>query len=161
MSYAAAGLAGLQLLSGFHQAEMIRRGAKLQQAINNMNAEFAEIDAYDAEVAGFTEAGRYESVIDSTVGEQRAGYAAQNVDVNFGTAKEVQEETKFTGFLNQLDMLRQGRERAKGYKTEARNLRLGGQFTRMQGDMDASIAIRSGVVSAAQTGLSGYARSKG
>lgn len=151
-------MAAYQVISGYQQAEIIREQARLKQEVDDMNAEDADIDAYNAEKYGFTESARYQSVIDQTIGSQRSVLAAQDVDVNYGTAAQKQSETRVTGYFNMLEMQRRGKERALGYKKEGRNIRLGSTFSRQQGEINASAAINHGITSAANTGVSGYTR---
>lgn len=158
MVWAYAALAAYQVVKGFYDAETIREQAKLQQQIDEMNAEDAELDAYNAEKYGFTESARYQSVVDKTVASQRSAYATNNVDVNYGTAAERQDETRLVGHFNMLEMQRRGKERAMAYRREARNIRLGSEFRMYQANIDASASVTSGVMGAAQTGLSGYSR---
>jgi hypothetical protein len=155
------GAMALQAYSGMQQAEGIRRQAELQQELSDMNAKYAEIDAWEAEKFGHTQAAAYAKNIDQTVGEQRVGYAAQNVDVNFGTAKEVQNEARLTGYLNTMEIQNQARKKAYGLKIEASNLRLGGTMHMIQSRMDEASAQRTGIINAATTGLSLYQRSGG
>lgn len=152
------GVAALQIWSGFQQAEMIRQQAELQGRINELNASFAELDAFEAEKMGYTESARYQTVIDATIGEQKVAYAADNVDVTSGTAAEIQAESRFTGFLNQLDLQKQGQERARGFRTEARNIRFGTMMQRSQAGIDAAGIQRSAILSGITTGISGYSR---
>ena len=147
------GISAFQIWSGLQQAKMITRQAGLQNQINDMNAKYAELDAYEAEKFGYTQTSRYQTVIDSTVGTQRASYAAQNVDINFGTAAEVQAETKLIGFLNQLDMQKEARLRAKGLKIEASNIRLGGAMSASKAAMDSYAVRMAGITGAASTGF--------
>ena len=153
-----AALAAYQLAAGFQQAQMIRDNADLQNRINELNAGFADKDAYEAEKLGYTEVARYQNVVDTTVGDQRAAYAAQGVDVSYGTAAEVQSETRLTGLLNMLDIQKQAREKALGFKNEARNIRLQGGMARSQAELNAAGAQNQGIIGAVGTGLSGYAR---
>lgn len=158
MSYAAAGIAAYQIWSGLQQAESIRESAKLTKEISEMNAKYAEIDAYEAEKSGYGDTARYQTTIDNTIADQRTGYAAQNVDVNFGTAAEVQADTKLTGFLNQLDIQKQARAKALGYKREARQIRLQGSMGNIQARSNASATVTTGLIHGANTALSGYDR---
>lgn len=153
-----AALAGVQIWSGLQQAEMIREQSKLTQRISELNALFAEQDAYEAEKAGESEAARYQTTIDQTVGDQRTTMAAQGVDINFGTAAALQEETRLTGFLNTIDIKNQARAKALGYKQQARNIRLNGAMGASQAEMNASAAVTSGLMGAAATGISAYKR---
>lgn len=150
-----AALAALQMINGNAQAAAIREQGRRKQLIANMNAEFAELDAYEAEVKGFSDTARYQNVIDSTIGAQRVGYAAAGVDVNYGTAKDVQTDTRITGLLNTLDIQKQARQKALGFKKEARNLRMGGDFSRQQAGMDATATSNSAYMNAAGTMLQG------
>jgi hypothetical protein len=152
-------LAAAQLVGGYQQGELIRQNGDLQASINNMNAKYSDIDAYNAETAGISESARYATVIDATIAKQRTAYASDNVDVNYGTAAEVQADSKLTGFLNTLELQRQGRERALGYTVQGMNTRLGGQMTQLQSQMDAAAAEGKGVMGAISTGISGYSRS--
>lgn len=154
------GLAALQLAGGYYAAENMKETAKLNQEIAEMNAQFAELDAYDAITEGYTQQTRYQSVIDQTLGEQQLIQTAQGVDVNYGTAAAVQEETKFVAELNLMEIEKQAQERALGYKTQARDYRTGGALARADADIRAGTAKFQAVSGATQTALTGYKRSK-
>lgn len=156
--WAIAAVAAFQLISGYQQAEMIREQAQLKKKIDNMNADAADLDAFNAEADGYGGAARYQNVIDSTVSDQRTAYAANNVDVNYGTAAEVQTDTKITGMQNLMDIQKQARNKAYGYKQQAINIRLQGDYTVLQGNINASGAEAQGVANAINTGVTGYSR---
>lgn len=153
-----AAMAGFQIASGLHQAETIRMNARIQDQINEMNARYAELDAYNVEIAGESEIAAYQPMISQTIGEQRVNMAAQDIDVTFGTAADIQEETRLTGYMNTLKMRQAARAKAMGLKMEASNMRLGGQMSRLQSETAARGAIASGIISAAGTGLNAYSR---
>jgi len=106
------GLAALQLTGGYFASQNIKATARLNQEIADMNAQFAELDAYDALLEGESEKARYQSVIDSVLGEQQAIMEAQGVDTSFGSAASISEETKFTAELNLMEIEKQAQERA-------------------------------------------------
>jgi hypothetical protein len=153
-----AGLAAIQLIGGYQQGEMLRSQAKLKQKIDEENAQEMEQFAFESEAAGDAQAARYSSVIDSTVAEQRSGYAAQGVDVNYGSAAEVQADTKITGLMNVLDIQREAREKGLGLRRQARLTRIGSGFSNIDAQMQAGAAEFNGLTSAAATGLSGYSK---
>lgn len=157
--YAYAALAGLQLAGGYFASQNIKESARLNQDIANMNAEFAELDAYDAITEGYTEQARYQSVIDQTLGEQQLIMAAQDVDVSYGTASSVQAETNFTAQLNLMEIEKHAQEKALGYKTQARQIKTGGVMQAAEAKTRAGQAMFGAVTGAAQTGISGYRRS--
>lgn len=158
VGYAYAALAAYQLVSGAQQAETIREQGRLNKEIADVNAEYAELDAYNAEQSGYTQEARYQHVIDSTLSHQRVAQASQNVDVSFGTAKELQAETKLNGFLNQLDIKNQAHQQALGYKMQARNIRLAGVTGKAQAEYNAGATQNAAIIGAAGTALSGYAK---
>ncbi|MFM6930406.1 MAG: hypothetical protein ACKOX6_18225 [Bdellovibrio sp.] len=154
--YAYAGLAAYQIVSGFQQAELVRENAKLSREIGEMNAEAAELDAYNAEKDGMTQENRYQSVIDQTIGAQNVIFAANDVDANFGTAAELQAESKLTGALNQMDIRARAQAEALGYKNQAKNIRLQSYMNSLQSDVQATSIQNASIINAASTGLSGY-----
>ncbi len=123
---------GFQLLSGVQQADQVSNNAALSKKIFEMNAEFADIDAYEALKSGLTEEARYAGVIDHTIGSQRAAFAANDVDANYGTAKEIQADTKLTGYLNLLDIRNHAHDVANGFKREASSYRLKNEMNQIE-----------------------------
>ena len=151
-------LAAYQITASAHQAETIREQARFKEMVDEQNAQFVELDAFNAEAFGYGEAARYEAVADSQIADQRVAYASQNVDVGYGTAAEVQAESKLVKGLNVLSLQKQARERSKGLRNEAKNIRLGSRFSSMQSEMEANATQNAGLIGAAQTGLSGYSK---
>jgi hypothetical protein len=154
------GLAGLQLAGGYFASQNIKETAKLNKKISDMNAEFAELDAHDAIIEGHTEATRYQSVIDNTLAEQSTQMAAEGVDKNYGSAASAEKETRFLGELNKMEIEKQAQEKALGFKRQARNFQTSGAMELADGMTRSGQATFSGITSAAQTGLTGYQRSK-
>ena len=148
----------LSLAGGYFAAENIRETAKLNQEISDMNAEFAELDAYDAEIEGFTQEARYQKVVDQTLADQQLTFAVQDVDVSFGTAADIVAETKLVAELNKMEIEKQAQEQASGFKTQARQFRIGGALSTSQAESKASAAQFSGVTGAARN-FTGYLRS--
>jgi hypothetical protein len=151
-------LAGAQLIGGYQQADAIKGSADVQQSINNLNANYQELDAFNAQKAGYSQAARYQTVVDSTIAKQRVDEAAGGQAVGYGTAATAEGDSKLTGMLNVMEIQRQARESAHGYQVQAINTRLGGQMTQLQAGMDASAAENRGFTSALSTGVSGYER---
>ena len=156
MSAAFAAVGALQIWNGLQQADSIMFNADLTRQINRANAENLELEAFKAETFGFTQSARYQTVIDKTLGSQKAAFAGQGVDVNTGTAAALQAESRFTGFLNQLDIQQAARNKAKGLRQKASNTRLQGLMSQIQSEVDANAARIGGVVGAAATFASGY-----
>lgn len=154
-----AGLAALQLAGSYFASENIREAARLNQDIAEMNAEFAELDAYDALIQGETEATRYQSVIDNVFSEQTAIAAAQGLDLDFGTAASLQAEDDFVNQMNLMEIEKAAQEQALGFRNEASQFRMRGVLGAAQADVQAQTVLTQGITSAAQTGITGYRRS--
>lgn len=154
------GLAALQIAGGYFASQNIKATAALNRDIANMNAEFAELDAYDSELEGATSQARYQGVIDNTLAEQSTLLAAQDVDTNYGSAASIAAETKFVGELNLMEIEKRAQEQVLGYTRQSRDYKLSGIMGITDSKSRASQAITSGITGAAQTGLTGYERSK-
>lgn len=152
-----AALAGFQMFAGYQQAELIQAQGRVSQKIGDMNAKYTELDAYETEKFGLTQSSQYASVIDTMVGQQKVKMADKNIDVNFGTAKELQEETQLIGFLNQAQIQSAARTKARGLRVDASNMRLGSYMQGIQTSINAGAAVKSGIMDAARTSISGYA----
>ena len=159
-AYAAGGLAALQLAGGYFASQNIKATAELNRDISDMNAEFAELDAYDSELEGMTKQARYQHVIDNTLAEQSAIMLAQDIDINYGSAASIAAETKFTGQLNLMEIEKQAQQQALGFSRQARDINLSGALQYSDARTRAGSAMFSAVTGAAQTGLTGYERSR-
>jgi hypothetical protein len=155
--YAYLALAGLNLVGGFQQADIIRQNASLQAGVADMNAKYAQVDAYNALETGYGNANKYETGVDSAIGTERATYASENVDVKYGTAANVESDNNIAKVQNVLQLQRQAQNQAAGFQAQAINLHLGGQMTQLQGNLNASSAESQGIMSAITTGIAGYA----
>lgn len=161
IQYLYAGLAAFQLLSGLQQAETIRANGRLTKEIYDMNAEFSEIDSFEAIQDGQTNVAFYEGQADQVESDARAVYAAQDVDFNYGSAAEVIADSKLATFLNTLDIKNQARAKALGYKNQARQYVTGGMLALSQSEINASATQNAAIINAADTGLTGYAKYSG
>lgn len=155
--YAYLALAGLQAVGGFQQADITRRNGDLQNDVADMNAKYAELDAYNSISAGQTGAAKYDSTVNQTIGADRAALAGENVDVKYGTAKDIESDNKIAAQTNVLQIQRQAQNQAVGYQTQAINLRLGGHMTQLQSGLNAASQESAGIMKAISTGIAGYA----
>ncbi len=153
-------LAAAQVIGGYQQSEIIKQSADMKKSVDDMNAKFADLDAFNATAQGYSEAARYSTVADQTIAAQRSAYAGANVSLGYGTAGDVEKDSSVTKLVNTLELQRQGRAKALGYQQQALNTRLGGEMAQLQGAMDAGAAQNHGVMSAASTLVNGYERYK-
>ena len=127
VSAGSAGAAGgLSILGGVLSAQATRNNAAIVQQVDDLNSQYAELDAYNVQQEGATKADRYQDVIDATLSQQQSEEASKGQSVTFGTASEVAADTKIAGLQNQLDIKRQASMQAMGYETQATNLQMQG-----------------------------------
>lgn len=117
---------GLNLINQLGQASSIKDTADMNRSINELNAKFVELDAFDTLSKGITEEARYKGVIENTLNEQKVQFATHNVDANFGSAAEVAADTKVQGIVNQAAIKNNAYAGALGLKQQALSLRTQG-----------------------------------
>lgn len=151
-------MAGLQLLSGVQQANNIQRQAELQKQLDQFNIEQAQLDAFNAEADGYTQMARYQNVINAIDSTQRNTYYANDVNPNFGTAADIQADTKLTGQLNLLDIQSQAHQRALGYKKQANNMRGQSELNSIGASLQASSTRSAAIIGALGTVATGLGK---
>lgn len=149
-------MAGVQLYQSYQQADSIDKQNELNEYIRNINEEFIELDAVNAEREGYAESAYYQNTIAQVEAQQKALFASKGVDFNFGTAREIREETSLNGFLNTIDIQANARAKALGIRNQGVNLRLNGQMQTLQSELSAQSTRNAGVINAGGTMLAGY-----
>lgn len=135
-----------------------RRAAESQAEISDYNAAVADLQATDAVARGKEEENRFRTRVSGMIGEQRAGFAATNVDVGFGSAVDVTADAAFLGELDALTIRTNAGREAWGYKVQGEDLRRRGQVSRQEGvafdeaGRRAQTAARIGAVGGAASG---------
>lgn len=110
-----------------------QRAKESEGSLYDFNAKVAELQATDAVARGREEENRFRQRIAGTIGEQRAGTAASNIDVGFGSAVDVQADSAFLGELDALTIRTNAAREAWGYKTSAEDLKQRGAIARQEG----------------------------
>jgi hypothetical protein len=117
------------------QGEAQKRAAESQAQLLDFNANVAELQAKDAVERGAEEESRFRSSVRGMIGAQRAGIAAGNVDVGFGSAVDVQADASHLGELDALTIRTNAAREAWGFKVEAMDTRKRAEITRKEGVM--------------------------
>lgn len=115
--------------------EAQRRAAESQAELADFNAEIAELQAADAIARGQEEEQRFRTSIRTAIGAQIAGFAAQNIDVGFGSAVDVQADAAYLGELDAMAIRNNATREAWGFRVEAEDLRRRAEITRREGVM--------------------------
>jgi len=93
-----------------------------QAALETYNAQVAALQAQDATVRGAEDEARFRTGVKLLIGSQRAGIAAGNIDVGFGSALDVQADSAFLGELDALTIRTNAAREAWGYKVQGEDL---------------------------------------
>ena len=155
------GGAGLSTYGAIRQGNAAKKAGDAQQRaadksgeLADFNAQVAELQADDAIARGVEEEQRFRARVRGTIASQRAGYAASNIDVNFGTAADVQADAAFLGELDALTIAGNAAREAWGFKMQAEDLRRRGTLAREEGVAFAEagrVGRTSGYLNAATT----------
>lgn len=115
----------------------VRTAAESQAYLAEFNAAVADLQAKDAVTKGEQDANRFRQRVKLMIGEQRAGFAAGNVDVGFGSAVDVQADTALQGELDALTLKTNAAREAWGYRVEAVDYRERARIARLEGEAAA------------------------
>ena len=110
-----------------------RAAAESEAQLADYNAAVADLQATDAVERGREAESRFRSQVRVVVGAQRAWFAASNVDVNRGSAVDVQADAAFLGELDALTIRTNAAREAWGYKVQGEDLRRRATIARKTG----------------------------
>lgn len=142
--------------NAYAQSQAIKARAAYQSTIAKINSELSTMQAEDAIKRGDIEARNYQKEVDQMIGSQRVAYAAQGVDVNFGSAAEIQEETRMQGAIDALKIRNNAWREAWGYRVEANNSTFAGEFAKIEGKSAARQTLLTGGMQALSYGTQAY-----
>lgn len=117
----------------------VRAGKLAQEAkeseaqLAEYNAAVAELQAKDAITRGDLDANRMRSEIDQVIGRQRAGMAAGNIDVSFGSPLDIASDARYLGELDALQIKTNAAREAWGYQVQAEDARTRAAIIRKEG----------------------------
>lgn len=112
-----------------------REASESQADLSDFNAQVAELQAKDAIARGQDEEQRFRSRVRQAIGNQRADFAAGNIDVNSGSALDVQADSAFLGEMDALTIRTNAAREAWGFEVAAEDLHRRGQIQRKEGLM--------------------------
>jgi hypothetical protein len=110
-----------------------QRAAESQAEQFEFNAAIADLQADDALARGADEEARLRAGVRSLVDQQRVGFAAQGVDVGYGSAADVQADAAFLGELDAQRLKANAEREAWGFQVNAEDLRRGADVARKGG----------------------------
>ena len=142
MGFTTVALVGLALqtygaIKSAHDAkkagEAQTQAAESEASIAEYNAGVADLQAKDAVERGAETESRFRTQVRGLVGSQRAGVAAGNIDVGYGSAVDVQADAAYLGELDARAIRSNAAREAWGYQVQATDLRTRAKIARKTG----------------------------
>lgn len=133
------------------QANAAEAEGAYQANVYRQNAAIADMQGADAITRGAEEERRFRQGTKQIVGASRAALAAQGVDVNSGSALDVQASEMALGELDALTIRNNAAREAWGYQVDALNSRQAAKMAQL-GAKNAADAYRSQATSTLLTG---------
>lgn len=155
----AAGAMGLQAFSSIYtsslQADALKMQGQFQKQQFEANARIAEIQGKDAIRRGENEAQAIQGKTESLIGTQRAALGAQGIEVDSGSARDIQVDTAGLGALDQLTVKNNAMREAWGYKVQAANLTGQANVADISSKVNARNTLITGGLNAATSATKG------
>lgn len=147
--------AASSLGSAYAGSEASKSQADYQRRMSEVNARLAETQAKDTIARGEKAAKNVKKDTRKLIGAQRASLAAQGINVDSGSALEVQAETAGLGAEEELRVRNDAWRTAWGFRAEAIDYRSRGEMAAMAGRREARNTLITGGMSAISSGLQG------
>lgn len=155
------GMAYLQYVNGKAQGQVAEAQAQVEAKSLESQAEFVEIQAADAVKRGFERELDLRREGKQLIGSQRATLAAQGIQVESGSALEIQEDTAGEVAVNALTIRNNAWRESFGLRNESKQLRTAARQTRAAGRARGRASLISGGLGAIGTGIRGFRAVKG
>lgn len=148
---------GLNYSAQMKQRRAILRRAEFQRDMANLNSRFSMLSAESAIKKGYQSISNLRTQTNQLTGNQRLALAAQGIDIDSGSAKDIQEETRALSKRDELTIKSNAYKQALGFKIDAKNQRMQANINMISARTDAknitNNAAAQTMFSAAKMGL--------
>lgn len=154
-------------LSGaYAESQALKTQGKYEQAQAETNARLSDMQAEDAIRRGDKDAKNYGAKVKQTIGAQRARMAAQGIEIDDGSALDIQGDTAAIGAEDVMTIKNNAWREAWGFRAQSNQFRTEGRFanhrartmakqTLITGGIQATMYAAKGIESAATGGMGG------
>lgn len=150
------GLMGLSAAQAMQQSAAQKSAGEFNAAQYETNAKLASMQAQDAIQRGDIEANRKMMETRRMIGAQRAGYAAQGVDVAGGSAADVQADTAAIGALDAQTIRTNALKEAWGYRMQGLDYEGKARFTKLATENESRLSLLTGGLGVAKEFATAY-----
>lgn len=148
----------LTAIGGIQQASAQRAAASAEAQAADQNARVAQQQAEQARQIGNIEEERQLRRVRAALGAQRAALAANGLDINTGSALDLQAETAGFGAADALNLRANALRQAWGFEVDATNSKNRARAARAQGRNSAMGTL---ITTGAQLATMGYQYKQG
>lgn len=113
----------LMAVQGVMGAQAAKKAGDAQASADMQNAQYADMAANDSVKRGGMSEDQQRLQTAAAIGTQRAGFAANGVDVNSGSAANIQDDTAQLGEFDALTIRNNAAREAWGYRTQSQTYR--------------------------------------
>lgn len=139
-------------IGAYNQSQAMSAQGRFSRTFGNLNANMSDLQAGDAMRRGDLAASRQMLRTSMLVGSQRAAAAGQGVDVNSGSALDLQAQARRMGVLDANTIKMNAYKEAMGMRMQGANSRLRGDLSYMAGRNNATNTLLAGGLNMARQG---------
>lgn len=125
---------GVSMMGQAAAADATSQAAWYQQVVAKNNEKIAKRNASTTVLAGLDSAMKKGMETRSLIGTQKTAQAANNLDVNSGSAKRVRDSTYVLGRMDEMTIMRNATGKADAYMAQAMNFHAESDLYGMQAD---------------------------
>jgi hypothetical protein len=140
----------------WNSAQSARAMGDYQARTMEMNARNADFQAEDALARGDKAAAQHKTKTNQMIGAQRNALAAQGVDIDSGSAMDVQTDAATLGAEDAATIRGNAWREAWGFRSQAQQFRHKGEFLEKAGKDEARMTLLTGGMKAITAGASSY-----
>ena len=156
-----AGMAGLSLYQAYGNSKSAEAEGEFKKQQFETNAKLAEMQSDDAMRRGYKAVEQIRTKAHQTKGAQRAALAAQGLDINSGSAAEIQDDTDRMSEEDVATAKTNAWREAWGYKMQAVNASGAAQMASIAGRNQARNSLLTGGIQALNYGTQAYGKMQG
>lgn len=143
-------MAGVTVASGVMAADAQRQEGKIEAAVAENNQRIAVAQADESNALATREMEQAAWRTRAMMGQQRAAFAANNVDPTMGTPADILGETAMFGEVDQQNVRLNAARQAWGYQSDALNYGNQASFARWKGNTQSKVTILGALGQAGQ-----------
>jgi len=151
---------GMQAISGMQQSKAQKQEGAFQSQQLQANSRIANLQADDAIFRGNQDALEHKKKVRQLIGSQRAAAGAQGIEINDGSALDVQADAAGYGEVDALTIRNNAFREAWGYRVQASDYQTQAEFAKLSAGNKSRNTILTAGMNIISTAGDTYYKSK-